>query len=325
MRVLLDKFNRKILFNNLIKKHECKSMKELAKKLNVPFKTLQNWKYGTKYIDEKIISEDIKPKLRYIGKKEYNWGQKKGGKEAYRVILKKYGIDELKKRQKNGGLNSRKNQPKKIDIDIDDPSILEFYGALLGDGWISHFKNKTKNTYLFGFSGDLNKDKEYHEYLQLIIATKFSRKGYIRKKPGNTRELVFCHENLFRYFTKELFFPVGKKVNLRISSKIPVSSENFKFVLRGIFDTDGSFYLDKKYPCISIQIIAPLLMTQIYDFLKKEGFKPIFRKQKNMITLKGKRQINKWIKEIGMSNSRHIERMLSWRKINNKTSLMQKE
>lgn len=320
MRILLDKQNRKILFDNLAKKHDCKTMRELSKHLNIPFKTLQNWKYGTRYIDEKMIPKNIFQKLSYIDKKPNNWGQIKAGKKTYKIILKKYGPEEIKKRQISGGLNSRKSKSKRIEIDLEDPFILEFYGALLGDGWISHFKNKTKNTYLFGFSGDLDKDKEYHEYLQSIIAIKFSRKGYIRKKLGNTRELVFCHENLFNYFTKELSFPIGKKTNLKISNKIPLSSKNFKFILRGIFDTDGSFYLDKKYPCISIQMIAPLLMEQIYDFLKREGFKPIFRKQKNMITLKGKKQINKWVKEIGMSNSRHIKRILSWRKADNEIS-----
>lgn len=314
MRILLNKLNRKLFLDELEKKYSCNGMKELSVYIGTPFKTLQNWKYGVNYIGEEHIPKEILLKLNYIDKKPDNWGQIKAGKKTHKIILKKYGYEEIKKRQRNGGLSSRKNQSKKINIALEDPFILEFYGALLGDGWISHFRSKSKNIYLFGFSGDFNKDKEYHEYLQLIIATKFSRKGYVRKKLGNTRELVFCHENLFRYFTKELFFPVGKKTNLIISDKIPVFSKNFKFILRGIFDTDGSFYLDKKYPCISIQMTAPLLMEQIYNFLKKEGFNPIFRKQKNMITLKGKKQINKWVKEIGMSNSRHIKRMLSWKK-----------
>ncbi len=97
MRILLNKSNRKILFDSLTKKYACKTMRELSKHFNVPFKTLQNWKYGTSYIDEKIIHEDIYSKLSHVDKKPDNWGQIKAGKKTYRTILKKYGSDEIKK------------------------------------------------------------------------------------------------------------------------------------------------------------------------------------------------------------------------------------
>ncbi len=321
MQILLTKENRIKLFKELSDFNSCRTMKQLSKKIKIPYKTLQHWKYGKDYITKDKIPITILEKLEIIREKENNWGQKKGGKKTYQIILQKYGQEEIKKRQKKGGKNSRKNKTsdKNFKIDLDNEFILEFYGALLGDGWISHFKQKNKNIYLFGFSGDLNKDKRYHVYLQQIIKKHFFRKGYVREKKRNARELVFCHEDLFYFFKNFLLFPIGKKHNLKIHKQELLQPEKFKYILKGIFDTDGSFYLDKEYPCISIQMKAPKLISQINNFLKNEGFKPQYMKQKNMITLKGKKQINKWIKEIGMSNERHIKKMLSWRNLDSAT------
>ena len=110
-------------------------------------------------------------------------------------------------------------------------------------------------------------------------------------------------------------FPLGRKIELKINKNIyNLGYNKIKNVIRGIFDTDGSFYLDKTpsgnpYPCISIQMKSPILIKQLNDILLEQGFKVIYRKNKDMITLKGRKQINKWMKEIGSSNQRHLNKI----------------
>src|SRR4030042_1295144 len=123
MRLLLSSNSRKKIFDFLINKNNCKSLKELSIKLKIPYRTIQNWRYYKGgYISENIIPIEIKKQLEILDKKEDNWGRIKGGKKTYKIILKKYGIDEIKRRQINGGKKSAKireqNQiPVNLDID----------------------------------------------------------------------------------------------------------------------------------------------------------------------------------------------------------------
>src|SRR3989344_6380967 len=104
MRILLSQESREKLFDFLIKKNKCKSLKELSIKLKIPYKTIQNWRYyKEKYLPDKIIPIEIQNKLEIIDKQEDNWGKIKGGKKTYKIIISKYGKEEIKKRQFNGG------------------------------------------------------------------------------------------------------------------------------------------------------------------------------------------------------------------------------
>ena len=53
---------------------------------------------------------------------------------------------------------------------LDNKEFLEFYGVLLGDGWLSNYSYKKKKFWVIGISGDSNKDRKYHlERLKPII------------------------------------------------------------------------------------------------------------------------------------------------------------
>ena len=69
MRILLTENSRKKLFEYLKKVHKVKSLKELGKELGIPFRTLEKWKYGKRYMPLKIVPATIK-KLKIIDKKE---------------------------------------------------------------------------------------------------------------------------------------------------------------------------------------------------------------------------------------------------------------
>ena len=160
-----------------------------------------------------------------------------------------------------------------------DPLFLEFYGALLGDGWLSALSNEKKKLWWVGVSCHAKLDKSYLEYLAKNIKTLFKKEVYFKFKKGtNGLEFILCHKALLLFLNRELGFPIGLKSDLKIADGIAADWEKLKPVIRGIFDTDGCFYLDKTpvgrpYPCLSITMKAPVLLGQIKEQLVNHGFK----------------------------------------------------
>lgn len=201
------------------------------------------------------------------------------------------------------------------------PLFLEFYGALLGDGWLSslsyNYKNK-KSLWWVGISGHSILDKEYLMFLKEIINTLFNKQTMIKyKKSKKGMEILFCHKQLILFMNKKLGFPIGKKINLKIYKNFSNNWGKMKYIIRGLFDTDGCFYLEKTssgkgYPCIFISMKSPILIRQVYDILISNGFKLGYRiKDGDMhtITLKGNEQLDKWMNEIGSSNQKHTNKI----------------
>jgi hypothetical protein len=321
MRILLSKRSKEKLFEYLIRLNNCHSLMELSSKIKIPLKTIQNWKYiDSRYIPEKIIPPEIKNNLEILDRQDDDWGKIKGGKETYNIILKKYGKEELHRRQVNGGKKSRRVYLEEdFAIDLKNHLFLEFYGILLGDGWISKLNYKNKVINLIGISGHYRLDREFFMYLKSNIKVLFDRKAYLKERPKqNSIELNFTHKSLLNYLNKTLGFPIGKKVDLMISDRIySLDFDYIKYVFRGIFDTDGSFYFDKspngnKYPCLNITLKSPILINQIYRALINEGFKVQLNKSRypnQQIVLKGSIQLNKWMKLIGSSNKKHLDKI----------------
>lgn len=321
MRLLLSKDSLQQLFSYLFNENKCKSLKSLSVKAGIKFNTLQKWKYGQRYIPGTIIPSKLKEQLIVLDKQPENWGRIKGGQKTYKVLLNKYGIAEIKRRQAKGGKVSsilRQKKDKLLELDLNNTLFLEFYGALLGDGWMSKLHYKGKVTYLIGISGNARLDREFFYYLKKNIKTLFNRNAYLKERPKyNSIELNFSHKELLKKMNEELHFPVGEKLNLEINPKIYGSGfEKVRHVIRGIFDTDGSFYFDKTpvgkpYPCINITMKAPVLIKQLADMLLKQGFRLYHDKSRTpieQIRIKGVKQLTKWMREIGSQNLRHLNK-----------------
>ncbi|MFB6246109.1 MAG: hypothetical protein ABEI74_00760 [Candidatus Pacearchaeota archaeon] len=322
MRYLISRESKKYLFEKLKKVYSANSLKSLANSVGYSKKTLQDWFYNeNRYVPGEILSEVLDDKIRILKKVPENWGKSLGGKRAYSKVLEKYGEKEMKKRRSNGGKVSSRNQFGE-DLNIGDNFFLELYGVLLGDGWLGKYQHKNKVASIIGISGHYHEDREYFKYLISKIKEVFGRIPYLKNKERyNAIELHFSHKHLFDYLSNDLHFPVGRKTDLKIHEKIYYKAfTSLKHVLRGIFDTDGSFYLDKTpagnpYPCISIQMKSPNLVGQIYKILVQNNFKPVLRKERCMVTLKGSKQITKWSKEIGSSNSKHFTKMRDYARV----------
>ncbi|MBS3090618.1 hypothetical protein J4433_02505 [Candidatus Pacearchaeota archaeon] len=324
MRILLSKTSRMRLFGYLKQKNKVETLSQLSQKLGIPFSTLDKWLHNPKrYVPREIIPSNLN--LEIIDERPDNWGQIKGGQETYRVLVQKYGIKEIKKRQLKGAMISaliREEKAKNnLRIDIEDPLFLEFYGALLGDGWLSSLSYAyKKRIWLIGISGHSELDKAYLLFLKEIIKKLFNKKVAIKyKNDCKGMEILCYHKQLILFMNKELEFPIGKKVNLRIKDSLANDWNKIKYVIRGIFDTDGSFYLDKTpsgnpYPIITISMKSPFLLAQLNKQLLANNFKVRFREYE--LILKGSIQVTKWMREIGSSNPKHFLKYQSWLKNN---------
>jgi hypothetical protein len=187
-------------------------------------------KYDMKII-EKVLRDFENGKNKLQLSKEYN---------IPRTTLK-YWIKnkELNKRP----LVERKNTSKSIKtIEIEIENNREVYnyilGLYLGDGCIS----PNKMSYKLRIVQDIrypNLINQINESLYLF----FNKKVNIGNKKG-CNEIIICDKNLPLYFPQH---GLGKKHNRKIElSDFQRKNINHSQLLKGLWVTDGSFYLIKK-------------------------------------------------------------------------------
>ena len=96
--------------------------------------------------------------------------------------------------------------------------LAELYGAMIGDGCLSHYFSKYENREIFCtlLTGHTHDEPYYRKVLRPVLHKYFGIRGCIRfRKNWNcTRFETTCKE-VFEFF-KNLGFPVGKKGDLSI-------------------------------------------------------------------------------------------------------------
>ncbi|MFH1387683.1 MAG: LAGLIDADG family homing endonuclease [Patescibacteria group bacterium] len=200
--------------------------------------------------------------------------------------------------------------------------ICEFIGAFIGDGYIGNY-GKRKNQFLIGISGDQKLDEDYlKNYLRPLIIRNFpftKPKLYYRKDENTLMLRIYCKKlyNLFLRFG----FTKGRKSNsIKIPEQILKNEELMNATIRGIFDTDGCIFLDRRkvykkpYPRITLQLSSIDLIEQLEEYLSKD-FKLYVNKSnrdgyRNYIEIYGHEQLERFLKKIGFSNKRHLNKVV---------------
>lgn len=219
-----------------------------------------------------------------------------------------------------------------------NPEIAEIMGAFIGDGWIE------KRGSAIYITGDKIEDKEYYDnFLACLFTNNFL---YIKPKefPYWGVYGVSCYKKQVIKKCIELGFQQGKKV---FDTKIPESIiqsrdyEVLKAVIRGIFDTDGSFWCERSraktsvnwkrvhhyHPEIGISSCSKQLLDQIkliLDHLKIESkvvskSKAGFKCGRNihdayLLRIRKKKDIENWFDIIRSNNPRHQTRYAVWKR-----------
>ncbi|MFH1503479.1 MAG: LAGLIDADG family homing endonuclease [Candidatus Diapherotrites archaeon] len=129
------------------------------------------------------------------------------------------------------------------------------------------------------------------------------------------------NDDLVRF--KESFkLPLGKKFEIEMPIKLLSNNKLKKAIIRGIFDTDGGIYLEKKnkkiYPRMYITTISFKLSEQLLNLLNELGFRTTrysqlynieFNRQRSyIITIRGVEMFHKFMKEIAPQNPKHFEK-----------------
>jgi len=202
------------------------------------------------------------------------------------------------------------------------PELAELVGALIGDGFIYNNFNK----YRIGFTGNQINDKDYYKFLQNLILKVWNKEAKIKERWRGLR-IVINSKEAVSFLINELKLPFGEGKCEKVSiPNIILNDWNLaKYTIRGIVDTDGSVFVAKKpgidkYPSIEITTVSSKLALQLKNVLEKQGFRvakiwAYQPKRKNRriaykVPLNGKKNIIKWINEIGFSNPYKLNRAI---------------
>jgi len=201
--------------------------------------------------------------------------------------------------------------------------LAEETGWHIGDGSMNYYHNSGRVKGLYQLRGHIEDDKSHY----LIRIKPLFKKLYgfdlnLREMPS-TRVFGFqiWSDELIE-FKKKLGLGLGPKLNIAIPSKF-LESESLKIaVLRGIFDTDGCVYLEKKngklYPRLEIFTISNLLAQQIHDIQQELGFRTTKymsekanrinsnKIQGYKICIRGEKMFHKFMKIICPHNPKHL-------------------
>ena len=152
--------------------------------------------------------------------------------------------------------------------------LAEFYGTMLGDGCMEKFARTDKITVSFN-----RKEQEHLQHISDIMTLLFDKKPSIRiRKTSQCDDLYFYQNKL----SERLEFPYGKKINneLILPQWIKNNILYLKYCLKGLFETDGDWFIDEKYKTNVIKFTnhCHSLLNDIYSVLIDLGYHPQLRK-----------------------------------------------
>ena len=206
---------------------------------------------------------------------------------------------------------------KVINVPEKDERLAELVGIILGDGNIYFYqKGKKVGSYSVRIAGDYKKDRDYHlNYIGPLCNQLFNIKVRIRDHLVNNERFVCLDSRLLIEFLMSIGLKSGDKIknNVGIPEWIFENIEFLKACLRGLIDTDGSVYRMSKRDSNLIRIdftnYSEKLLNDARAAFLKLGFNPskIIGDKKFFISRQS--EIVRYIREIGFSNNKHIERL----------------
>lgn len=215
--------------------------------------------------------------------------------------------------------------PKFISVEL-----AELVGILIGDGHVAIEREKSNKAvgYRVGVSANADTDSEYiFGHVLPLFKKLFNAKPYVRRRRGRELEIMFSSKVMTTYFINTFQIP-NNKSNVDVPDVIKLSNEEHVIAfLRGLFDTDGSLSIKKKYrnsayyPVINFSTKSPNLFESVKTILKTRGFvfsanarnKPDKRNGKvyrfYQLDISGELSFQKWIEEIGFNNPKNLEKI----------------
>lgn len=209
--------------------------------------------------------------------------------------------------------------------------LAEETGIHIGDGSMGFYKSGNKNHWCYTFCCHEIDDKEYYGYVKRLIKKLYNLDPVNDKRirQDTTKILRYTRKELI-LFKKKLGLPLGNKATIKIPEWI-LKNESFKIAcIRGIFDTDGSVVLQKKYrkipyyPHLKISSKSKGLAHQINNIISSFEIKSsicaskrITKRNPNIIwyvEMYGESNFKKYAETFGFSNLKHLKKYKKWEK-----------
>lgn len=197
--------------------------------------------------------------------------------------------------------------------------MCEFVGAFIGDGYLSRYG---KEGLVVGITGNADLDEEYiKNHLAPLVKKHFPsvNPSFSYKKDENTLQLRFYSKELSHFLLSLGFLPGVKTRTVKIPSLIEEDKKLLYSTIRGIFDTDGCLFFDKRssyknpYPRIVIQVASIPLISQLEKHLSSEFSLYVDKSnrdgKRNTLEIYGHQQLQRFLKLIGFSNKRHLSKI----------------
>lgn len=299
---------------------------EIAKICGVSCRTLRDWRRAKYTIPtetlERLSSQYGIEKTEIIKYLENFWYTSKGGKVSGPQNFKKYGNIGTPESRKLGALRAlethRKKRtgffvPKNICLPSPSRKLAELIGILLGDGGITK-KQVTITLHRYD-------DAEYIDYV-VSLCNDLLRVQPSRIYRDNVCNIVISRTKLISYLVT-MGLCIGNKVRqqIKVPSWISANLSLSKHCLRGLFDTDGCFYVDKHKYGKKVYLNGGMNFTNrsipLLDFFKgtlqKLGFSPT-QKTPFSIFLRKEEEIINYFKTIGSSNPKHKNKFINYLK-----------
>jgi len=232
----------------------------------------------------------------------------------------KGGVETYKRHKEifDSGRKLGSASPKKmISFDFNQPlseGLCEFIGCFIGDGCAGNYGKQ----YLIDFAGDSRFDREYYFNTIIPIAKKFfnAKKACIKEK-GNIFGARFYSKSLFGFLTQRFRLPSGVKFDkVMIPEEIINAGKEMRVAcLRGIFDTDGCIFYDRRkayknpYMRITLEMHNESLIGQVSAELGRLGVKSKVLNDKNILQITSKENVKAFLETVGFSNPRHRNRI----------------
>lgn len=313
-------------FNDVKKELKLSNWAELAKLLDVHYRSLSDWRRGKYTLPEKVFKKCIKLVGERIKVPSYNilpdfWHIPKAAKKGGLVRFQRYGNLGTPEGRKKGGKISQENRRlhpelyqhcnlrKIVHKPNNSKKLAEFFGIILGDGRISSGQ--------VGVALNSIDAKEYKYFVANFFKELFKITPFIYKyKNANCVEVIASGVDLVEFLlTKGL--KIGNKVKHQIDVPVWIKKhpEFAKYCLRGLVDTDGCVYShdhkcnSDKYFNIGLEFSnrsVPLL-NFVNNTLSDLDFHPKFSRKG--VNLYRESEVCRYAKEISFDNVHHSNRL----------------
>ncbi len=280
-----------------------------------------SWSFLSKIlkINENYLRNDVKNERVTLDEDIYLRLCKFSGTSFDKYILRK--VDENWGRCK-GGKNSPKNIKEIGQINFSE-NLAEVFGILLGGGHIQRYEDGNKiRCYSLIVAGNSHTDKDFVSvYVPSLFENVFGTKGslFFSKDKNSVYYKIYGKRVVDFIISNGISSGNKKENNQKIPNWIKRNKKFLSKCIKGLIDTDGSVHLDSKFSKnirISYSSYIPSLLNDVREALILLGFSPSEIIRDRQIFLSSKHDVNKYIKEIGFSNKKNLNRLILFRKGN---------